>query len=190
MPSSFRSAAGGLCAGVASAVSCLRLVAKVFGVEPEGADSMHRSFAAKRAAVDRARRDIADSLERRTPLPFSFELCRRNVDRLVLVSDRSCEQRCACYCERRSSPSSRRAPPRPRCVNSDRYAHAAASVAIIVCGSNIDAQSYAQLIQTSPNDRRFNLRSRRESAYRSAFTPDQGKNCAAIPRRSACSIRV
>src|SRR5262245_8495397 len=37
---------GGLCAGVASAVKLLAPRCEVFGVEPEGADSMHRSFAA------------------------------------------------------------------------------------------------------------------------------------------------
>src|SRR3989454_5340482 len=37
---------GGLCAGVASAVKLARPSCQVFGVEPEGADTMHRSFAA------------------------------------------------------------------------------------------------------------------------------------------------
>src|SRR5216683_5881119 len=36
---------GGLCAGVATAVKHLQPRCKVYGVEPEGADSMHRSFA-------------------------------------------------------------------------------------------------------------------------------------------------
>jgi metal-dependent amidase/aminoacylase/carboxypeptidase family protein len=37
---------GGLCAGVAAAVKLASPQTQVFGVEPEGADSMHRSFAA------------------------------------------------------------------------------------------------------------------------------------------------
>ena len=37
---------GGLCAGVAAAVKLASPRCRVYGVEPEGADSMHRSFAA------------------------------------------------------------------------------------------------------------------------------------------------
>ncbi len=37
---------GGLAAGFASALKVLQPRCKVFGVEPEGADTMHRSFAA------------------------------------------------------------------------------------------------------------------------------------------------
>src|SRR5690606_22263694 len=37
---------GGLCAGVATAVKLMQPACAVYGVEPEGADSMSRSFAA------------------------------------------------------------------------------------------------------------------------------------------------
>jgi threonine dehydratase len=37
---------GGLCAGVATAVKLCQPRCQVFGVEPEGADTMHRSLAA------------------------------------------------------------------------------------------------------------------------------------------------
>jgi threonine dehydratase len=53
---------GGLCAGIASAVKLLRPGTAVYGVEPEGADTMHRSFRAKAPqAIDQVR-TIADSL--------------------------------------------------------------------------------------------------------------------------------
>jgi threonine dehydratase len=59
----------------------------VFGVEPEGADSMHRSFAAGSPQAIDAVRTIADSLGAPHAAPYSFGLCRRYVDELVLVSD-------------------------------------------------------------------------------------------------------
>ncbi len=79
---------GGLIAGVANAVKRLRRDVEIIGVEPDGADSMHRSFASgKPEAIDKVR-SIADSLGAPYALPYSFELARANVDRLVLVSDR------------------------------------------------------------------------------------------------------
>jgi len=78
---------GGLIAGIATAVKALQPDAAVIGVEPEGADSMHRSFAAGQpVAIDRVT-TIADSLGAPFALPYSFSLCRRSVDELVLVSD-------------------------------------------------------------------------------------------------------
>lgn len=78
---------GGLCAGIASIVRRLRPDCEIYGVEPEGADSMHRSFASGQPEAIDAVRTIADSLGAPFALPMSFELCRANVDELVLVSD-------------------------------------------------------------------------------------------------------
>lgn len=78
---------GGLCAGVAAAVKALAPGCKVFGVEPEGADSMHRSFAAGRPMAIERVRTIADSLGAPHAAPYTFDLCRRFVDELVLVDD-------------------------------------------------------------------------------------------------------
>ena len=78
---------GGLIAGIANAVKRLRPSAEVVGVEPEGADSMHRSLASGTpAAIDEVR-TIADSLGAPFAMPYSFGLCQMHVDRLVLVSD-------------------------------------------------------------------------------------------------------
>ncbi len=78
---------GGLCAGVASAVKQAQPACQVFGVEPEGADSMKRSFAAGSPQSIDAVRTIADSLGAPYAAPYSFELCRRFVDEVVLVDD-------------------------------------------------------------------------------------------------------
>jgi len=78
---------GGLCAGVAAAVKLARPGCLVFGVEPEGADSMRRSFAAGSPQAIEAVRTIADSLGAPHAAPYSYSLCRRYVDDLVLVDD-------------------------------------------------------------------------------------------------------
>ena len=78
---------GGLCAGVSAAVKLSRSSCLVFGVEPTGADSMHRSFAAGEPRSIEAVRTIADSLGAPYAAPYTFSLCRRFVDELVLVDD-------------------------------------------------------------------------------------------------------
>ncbi len=78
---------GGLCAGIASLVRQLKPDCEIIGVEPEGADSMHRSMQSGRPETLEEVRTIADSLGAPFALPMSFELCRANLDRLVLVSD-------------------------------------------------------------------------------------------------------
>lgn len=78
---------GGLAAGVATAVKLASPDTEVFGVEPTGADTMHRSFAAgSPQKIDRVD-TIADSLGAPHAAPYSFELCRRHVNELVKVDD-------------------------------------------------------------------------------------------------------
>jgi threonine dehydratase len=78
---------GGLCAGISTAFKLLQPRCQVFGVEPEGADTMHRSFAqGSPASIDKVR-TIADSLGAPHAAPYSFSLCRQYVDELVMVND-------------------------------------------------------------------------------------------------------
>ena len=53
---------GGLCSGVAAAVKLIKPDCRVYGVEPEGADSMHRSFESGKPESIAKVRTIADSL--------------------------------------------------------------------------------------------------------------------------------
>lgn len=78
---------GGLCAGIAAAVKQLQPGCMVFGVEPEGADTMHRSFASGKPESIPAVRTIADSLGAPHAAPYSLALCQKFVDELVMVND-------------------------------------------------------------------------------------------------------
>jgi threonine dehydratase len=78
---------GGLIGGVANAVKQLRPSSEIIGVEPAGADTMHRSRAAgEPQAIERVT-TIADSLGAPFAMPYSFALTEQHVDRLVLVDD-------------------------------------------------------------------------------------------------------
>ena len=78
---------GGLAAGVACAVKQMSPQTAVYVVEPEGADSLSRSFKAGSPQAIEAVRTIADSLGAPRCEPYSFALNRQFVDEVILVSD-------------------------------------------------------------------------------------------------------
>src|SRR5690606_22963442 len=138
---------GGLCAGVASAVKLLNPACEVFGVEPYGADSMYRSFEAGAPRSIERVATIADSLGAPYALPISFELCRRNVDALVRVSDD--DLRAAMRFLHRNAklavePAGAAAT--AALLGPLRERLGARRVALIVCGSNIDIETYSKLL--------------------------------------------
>ncbi|MGE3166758.1 MAG: threonine/serine dehydratase [Planctomycetota bacterium] len=142
---------GGLCAGVACAVKSLRPECRVYGVEPEGADTMHRSFAAGESRGIDAVRTIADSLGAPHAAPYSFELCRRFVDELVRVDDNALRGAMATLftgAKLAVEPAGAAATAALFGPLADRVA--GQRVAVIVCGSNIDLQTYGRLTGCAP----------------------------------------
>ena len=138
---------GGLCAGVASAVKLMQPRCTVYGVEPVGADSMHRSFAAGEPRSIERVTTIADSLGAPFALPITFELCRRNVDDLVLLTDdelragmRLMQRECKLAVEPAGAAAA------AALLGPLRTRLQGRRIALIVCGSNIDTATYAQLI--------------------------------------------
>lgn len=135
---------GGLCAGISSAVKQIRGKCTVIGVEPEGANSMHLSFASGQPEAIGTVRTIADSLGAPFAAPYSFALCRQYVDELVTVSDDeirdamgmlfrhqkiAVEPACAATTAALFGPLRRR--------------FGGGKVALVFCGSNIDWATYA-----------------------------------------------
>src|SRR5262245_24777822 len=136
---------GGLCAGAAAAVRLASPRTRVFGVEPEGADTMHRSFAAGEPRGIDAVRTIADSLGAPHAAPYSFGLCRRYVDDLVRVGDD--ELRAAMELLFRSAklavePAGAAATAAP--CGPLRARLRGQRVALIVCGGNVDPATWAR----------------------------------------------
>jgi threonine dehydratase len=78
---------GGLAAGVATAFKLVQPDCKVYGVEPEGADSMAQSFNTGGPIKMGAMQGIADSLMAPHTEAYSLNLCRQNIDELTTVSD-------------------------------------------------------------------------------------------------------
>ena len=138
---------GGLCAGIATAVVQQRPECTIYGVEPEGADSMHRSFAKGEPASIDAVRTIADSLGAPYALPYSFELCRRFVDELVLVDDDMLRAAMAAlFREAKLAVEPAGAASTAALLNPLRDKLRGRKVGLIVCGANIDAGSFGEMI--------------------------------------------
>lgn len=136
---------GGLCGGIACAVKQLRPSCAVYGVEPQGADSMRRSLASGVPETIDQVTTIADSLGAPYALPYSFDLCRRFVDQVVLVADDDL-RRAMRFLFRHMSMAVE-----PACA-----ATTAAAIgplagrlrgkrsALVMCGSNIDWDTYSR----------------------------------------------
>ena len=135
---------GGLCAGISSAVKQLRPECEIFGVEPAGADSMHRSFrSGKPEAIEKVA-TIADSLGAPFALPLSFALCRDNVDELVLVKDEQlCNAMGVLYRDMKIAVEPACAATTAALLGPLRERLRGKSVVLVFCGSNIDWQSFA-----------------------------------------------
>lgn len=141
---------GGLAAGVAAAVKQFKPSAQVIGVEPEGNDTMKRSLASGRPeqATSGGPRTIADSLSPPYALPFSFGLCRRYLDEVVLVDDDALREalallfRCAKLAVEPAGAAATAALLGPL-----RRRLAGKTVGLIVCGTNIAPERFTEHLE-------------------------------------------
>jgi len=138
---------GGLASGVSTAVKLMRPDCEVFGVEPFGADSMYRSFAAgKPASIDKVA-TIADSLGAPFATPISYALCRAHIDELVRVSDEELVAAMRFLLEHaRLAVEPAGAAATAALLGPLRNRLAGRRVGVIVCGANIDAAGFARLV--------------------------------------------
>jgi threonine dehydratase len=135
---------GGLLAGIASAVKQLQPDCRVFGVEPEGADSMHRSFAAGSPQRIERVATIADSLGAPFALPYSFGLCRAHVDELAMITDEQMREAMRLlYDELKLACEPAGAAATAALLGPLLQRLAGRRVGVIVCGSNIDLAGFA-----------------------------------------------
>lgn len=138
---------GGLCAGMATAIKQLQPNCLVFGVEPEGADTMHRSFAAGKPQAIDAVRTIADSLGAPHAAPYSFGLCQRFVDELVLINDDQMRQAMALlFRSMKLAVEPAGAAATAALCGPLRERLAGKRVGIIVCGANLDIATFAKQV--------------------------------------------
>jgi len=136
---------GGLIGGIANAVKRLRPGCEVIGVEPEGADTMHRSLASgEPQGIDKVT-TIADSLGSPFAKPYSFGLCQIHVDRMAMVDDPALRRTMGFLFR------DMKIAVEPACAASTaallgplRQELAGRSVMLVMCGSNIDWATFEE----------------------------------------------
>lgn len=137
---------GGLISGMAAAAKLIKPEIEVFGVEPEGANSMQLSLTEGEPITLSKLDTIADSLASPYAMPYSFSLAQKYVDNIVTVSDD------ALRLAMRQYQNILRITAEPACAASlaalagplaDHFR--GRSVGIIACGSNISIERYLAL---------------------------------------------
>lgn len=139
---------GGLASGCAAAVKQMRPACRVFGVEPKEANSMFLSLqAGKPLALSSPPRSIADSLCSPRAESYSFSLCQKYLDDVVLVDDDEIRAAMRLLFEDMKlavEPAGATAtagllyPLKERCRG--------AKTGILLCGSNIDIGSFMRCL--------------------------------------------
>jgi threonine dehydratase len=138
---------GGLCAGIAAVVKQLDPRCKVYGVEPAGANAMSRSFQAGHPVRLEAVDTVADSLAVPATLPYSYAVCRRFVDEIVCVPDAAlCQAMGHLYRDMKLVAEPAAAASTAALLGPLRDTLRGKRVGLVVCGSNIDAARFAQLL--------------------------------------------
>ena len=78
---------GGLIAGIAYYVKQINPDIKIYGVQVEGAASMHKSFKSDKICTISHVSTFADGIAVKSPGEITFDLCQKYVDDIVAVSD-------------------------------------------------------------------------------------------------------
>ncbi|GGY34279.1 threonine ammonia-lyase [Pseudoduganella albidiflava] len=138
---------GGLCAGIAAAVKQVNPGCAVYGVEPYGADAMFRSFRSGRTECLERVDTVADSLGAPRTLPYSMAVCQRFVDEVVRVTDDEiCRAMLDLFRDAKLVAEPAAAVATAALFGPLRARLADKKVALVVCGSNIDAAGFAGLL--------------------------------------------
>lgn len=138
---------GGLIGGIANVVKRLRPDCEVIGVEPTGADTLSRSLqSGAPQGIDKIR-SIADSLGSPYALPYSFGLAQLHVDRMALVEDIEMQKAMGFLFR------NMKIAVEPACAASTaallgplRAELRGKRVMLIMCGSNIDWETFAKQV--------------------------------------------
>ncbi len=139
---------GGLISGMACAIKQINPACKVYGVEPFGCNTMSESFRQGQAIQAQSLTSIADSLSAPHTEPYSYSLCAQFVDGIINIDDdeiREGMQWLYKHLDFAIEPAGAVATagligPLQPFVQNQR-------TAVVLCGSNIDLESYYHLLQ-------------------------------------------
>ena len=135
---------GGLAAGVSTALRLANPRIHVYGVEPDGSDAMSKSFAANHTVKMGHMSSIADSLMAPHTEQYSYELCRRHVDRVVTISDNQMRSAMlTLFMQLKLAVEPACAAATAALLGPLRETLQGKRVGVLLCGTNIDPVSFA-----------------------------------------------
>jgi len=137
---------GGLFAGVSRAIKLINPSCRTYGVEPEGADNLRRALQAGEPVRLPKIATIADSLAPPSCAEYSFGLCKEHLDELVIISDDEMRRGMALLVEEMKIAVEPAGAAAAAALWHIREKIEGQRVGVLVCGSNIDAATFARLI--------------------------------------------
>lgn len=78
---------GGLISGIGSLIKQIYPKCNIIGIEPEGAQGLSKSLKSNEPLDNIKINTIADSLSAPMHMPYSFNVCKEVIDRMVIVND-------------------------------------------------------------------------------------------------------
>ncbi len=139
---------GGLASGVAAAVKQMNPNCLVYGVEPEGAAVMSRSFATGETCTLDHMSTIADSLASPLSAPYSFSVCQQYIDEIVTISDDQIAAAAAVlFYDLKLAVEPAGAAALAAAMGPLRSRLSGLRVGLIICGANIDSAGFNLLLE-------------------------------------------
>jgi threonine dehydratase len=137
---------GGLLAGCVTAAKALRPGIRVIGVEPEAGDDTRRSLAAgERVRID-VPRTIADGQQADIPGELTFEVNRRLVDEVVVVSDAEIVAAMRFLFDRMKVVAEPSGASALAALLAGRVEPAGGRIGVVLSGGNVGADRFASLV--------------------------------------------
>ena len=143
---------GGLIAGSAIVADALSPQTRIVGVEPEHGDDTRRSLAEGRRVEIAVPRTIADGLAVAIPGELTFEINRRLVDEVVVVSDEEIVAAMAFLFERMKLVAEPSGATGVAALLAGRTAADGRRIGVIISGGNVDTSRFSALLGERPSD--------------------------------------
>lgn len=140
---------GGLASGVACAVKQENPDCMVYGVEPVGANTMTQAFnSGETGTLEGGPKSIADSLSAPYSAPYSYEVCRKFIDEIVLIEDDDMRRAMKLLFEElKLAVEPAGAATTAALVGPLKEKCAGKKVGLIICGANIGTETFFDLIK-------------------------------------------